>query len=109
MDWKSIKVPGIGRIDRVVATFEVWSDGSLPFAKFQIKVVERSGGDFIGVANIAIRNSVTGNPEWIAGLGDSAEDALRDALDYFLKEIEQHADNRSLTNDDFEWADPVDF
>jgi hypothetical protein len=109
MDWKSIKVAGIGRIDRVVATFEVWSDGSLPFAKFKIKIVERIGGDFAGFANVAIRGSVTGDPEWVAGLGDSAEQALRDTLDYFFKEIEQHAENRSLTSDDFEWADPADF
>jgi hypothetical protein len=109
MNWKTIKMDGVGRIDRVVATFEVWSDGSLPFAKFKIKVVERAGGDFISVANIAIRDSATGNPEWVAGLGDSAEAALKDAFDYFFKGVEQHAPKRPLTDDDFEWADPVDF
>ena len=109
MNWKSIKVAGIGRIDRIVATFEVWSDGSLPFAKFKIKIVERSGEDFLGVANVAIRDSVTGSPEWTAGLGSSADEALKDTLVYFFEQVGKHAPKRSLTEDDFEWADPEDF
>ena len=103
--WTDIRIPGIARIDRVVAEFDVWTDGmTLPFAKFKVKIVERTD-DFLGVVNVAIKNQVTGYPEWIGGNGWSVEEALEDAIRYFLREVEKYAPPRPLTDEDFEWSD----
>ena len=109
MNWSEIKMRGIARIDRVAAVFDVWSDGVLPFAKFKIKIVERSGSSFLGVPNLAIRNLQTGEPEYASGLGKTIEEALTDTLFYFVKEIEQHAAQRELSVDDFVWSAVEDF
>ncbi len=109
MSWFEIRVPGIARIDRIVAVFEVWAPETLPFAKFKVKIVERKGDNFAGFTNVAIRNPETGQPEWTAGLGASVEEALRDVLQCFLREIEENSLGRPLNEGDFVWSAPKDF
>jgi hypothetical protein len=108
-NWSNIKMIGVARIDRVAAIFDVWSDGKLPFAKFKVKIVERSGDSFLGVPNVAIRNPQTGEPEYTSGLGKTVEDALADTLIYFVREVEQCTAQRELTEDDFVWSASEDF
>ncbi len=109
MYWSEIKMPGIGGIDRVAEVFQIYVGGALPFAWMKIKIVESADRRFMGVPNVAIRNPASGFPEWIGGSGDSVEDALRDALERFFREIEQNTPGRSLVEADFEWSDPTDF
>ena len=109
MNWFEIQVAGIARIDRVVAVFEVWAPETLPFAKFKVKIVERRGDNFAGFTNVAIRNPETGQPEGNAGLGASVEEALKDVLHGFLREIEENSPGRPLSEGDFVWSAPEDF
>jgi hypothetical protein len=68
--WATVRIDGITRIDRVAGVFEIWPrDSDFPFAKFKVKVLERGGGDFLGVPNLAVRNADTGEPEYTSGLG----------------------------------------
>jgi hypothetical protein len=72
-------------------------------------VLERPGEGFLAVPNLAVKNAANSTPEWIAGLGETVEEALDDALTRFFREIESHSRGRALTDDDFEWSDPEDF
>jgi len=108
--WSTVQVKGIVRIDRLAGIFEVWPDeGDFPFAKFKIKVIERAGGDFLGVPNLAVRNSTTGDPEYISGLGQSIEGALVDTIKYFFREVKQHTPAKGLAEADFVWSACEDF
>jgi hypothetical protein len=109
MSWHEIRVDGIARIDRIVAVFEIWAPETLPFAKFKVKIVERSGNRFAGCANVAIRKPKTGEPEFVAGLGGSVEEALKDTLHYFFREIEENSPGRPLDESDFAWSAFEDF
>ena len=104
-----ITIAGIARIDRVVGVFEVWSDGTLPFAKFKVKVLERAGGEFLGTPNVAVRNLTTGEPEYVSGLGRTSEDALTEAIKYFLEEARDHSPPTGLTETCFVWSAAEDF
>jgi hypothetical protein len=95
------------RISRVVEVFEVWPE-SMPIVKFAIKILERDGS-FLGIANIAIKNQETGEPEWTSGSGSNVDETLKDTIDYFFLEIQTQAYERDLTEDDFCWATPGDF
>jgi hypothetical protein len=109
MLWSNTTVPGAIRIDRVATVFEVWADQRLPFAKFRVKILERSPNDFVGVADVAIRNPRTRNAEFTSGLGHTIEETLKDTLNYFFREIENNKPDRDLTEDDFVWSAPEDF
>ena len=109
MEWHEIRMNDIKRIDRIVAEFDIWVDGSLPFAKFKIKIIERYGKGFYASPNVAIKNPHTGNPEFIGGLGSTLEEALQDALAFFWREIEQNSPRRRLVLEDFSWSAGEDF
>ncbi len=103
------EIEGVVRIDRVAEVFEIWPAEEFPLAKFKVKVLQREDGQFLGVPNVAIKNPVTGEPEWTSGLGDSIEEALQDALRYFFREVEDNRCDRPLAEEDFCWANPDDF
>jgi len=109
MSWSDEKIEGIVRVDRVVAVFQVHPDERIPLYRFDVKILERSDGSFLGIPNVAIKNPVTRYPEGTSGLGDTIEEALRDAIRYFFLEVEQNRYDRPLTEDDFEWSCPEDF
>jgi hypothetical protein len=100
---------GIRRIDRVVAQLEAWLDGSFPFAKIKIKVLERDPGDLLAVPNVAIRHPTTRYPEGISGLGATVEEAVDDLLARFVAGVRENTPPTGLTEADFEWSAPEDF
>jgi hypothetical protein len=105
-DWRNLRVGDLGPISRQVAVFQVDTPRArLPFASFKVKVIERPDGSFLGVPNVACR-SADGSPDWIAGLGSSAEEALEDTLRRFAASVNAGED---ATDEDFEWAAPEDF
>lgn len=100
---------GVTRIDRVVAQLEAWMDGSFPFAKIRIKVLEREPGDLLAVPNVAVRNVTTKEPEYISGIGGTVEEAVSDLLNRFVAGVRENSPASGLTEDDFEWSAPEDF
>jgi hypothetical protein len=105
-DWRKLRVEGLGPISRQVSVFQVGPPlARLPFASFKIKVIERPDGSFLGVPNVACRSG-DGSPDWISGLGSSAEEALEDTLRRFVISVSAR---EGVTDADFEWAAPEDF
>ena len=105
-DWRELRVAGLGPIDRVVAIFQVGPPlKRVPFPSFKVKVVERANGSFLAVLNLRPLGP-DGHPDAEAGLGDTVEEALEDALRRFARII----DERKLNSEaDFAWADPEEF
>ena len=65
--------------------------------------------NFNGRTNVCIK-SLTGDLEWIAGLGESIDEALEDTLTQFIRSIEKYRGDRSIFQEpDFEWAACEDF
>jgi hypothetical protein len=106
---KRTDVKGVIRIDRVVEQIEVWLDQSFPFAKVRVKVLERSSGGFLAVANVNVLNRTSREPEYISGLGSTVDDAVNDLLVRFVEEAREQTPIGGLTESDFEWAAPEDF
>ena len=100
---------GFIRINRVAASFEIWLDDTFPFAKMKVKVIEQPNGEFFAVANLAVRNRVTRQPEGVAGLGTTIDEALEDVLKRFMSESQSHRPSNGFTENDFEWSAPEDF
>ena len=105
-DWKSIRVDGFGALDRVVGEFVVGPPiRDLPIASFRIRVLERANGSFLAIPNIAVRDE-QGQPDWVCGLGDSLEDAVKDCLEHLAKQIIARP---VQTEADLAWSEPEDF
>lgn len=105
-DWKDIKIDGITEINKVVAVFEVWDTMRIPFGKYKIKIIENVKGGYIGIPNIAVKDSEDGTPNWISGLGETIAEALEDTIKYFLGTLNMK-DN--YTDEDFIWSAVEDF
>jgi hypothetical protein len=104
--WRQLSVEGLGPVRRVAATFQVGPPlARLPFAALKVKVIERADGSFLGVPNVAVRDP-DGTPDWISGPGGTIEEALEDALNYFVKSLDERQD---LSAGSFTWSDPHDF
>jgi hypothetical protein len=105
-DWQHLNIEGLGPIQRVTATFQVGPPLAwLPFPAFKVKVIERTGGSYLGVPNVAVR-AADGSPDWVSGLGDTAEEALEDALNNFVRSLDGR---QELPEGAFVWSDPHDF
>ncbi|MBG9944170.1 hypothetical protein ABD77_19775 [Brevibacillus formosus] len=78
----------------------------LPLTKFKIKIKESNKGGFFGQVNVAFKSRVDGSRDWIAGFGNTPDEALEDAINCFLNSV---SENESLTEEGFEWADPHAF
>ncbi|MBW7473874.1 hypothetical protein K0T92_03885 [Paenibacillus oenotherae] len=107
-DWKSIKVVGVTKIERVVAEFNVWAIQKLPFPKFKVKIREISTGGFSGSTNVAVKGLLDNEPDWITGFGNTISESLEDTIKSFFETIEG-MEEVSLSEDDFVWSDPHDF
>ncbi len=110
-DWRKIRIDGISKIERVAAEFEVWAVGKIPGAKFRVKIVEDSKGNYVGFPNIRILDHIGQTVDGIAGLGDTIDEALDDALKRFFDLLAQYENRygRDLEEDDFVWSGPEDF
>jgi hypothetical protein len=105
-DWQSLGIEGLGPVSRRAAEFQVGPPlDRLPFASFRVKVIERGDGSFLGVPNVAIRGP-DGSPDWTAGLGGSVEEALEDALRWFVRSL---GDRAEFAVDESIWSEPEDF
>jgi hypothetical protein len=105
-DWRSLRIDGLGPIQRLAAVFQVGPPlARLPFPSFKVKVLERADGSFVAVLNVAIR-AADGSPDWEAGLGDSVEEALEEALVRFARSL---GDDGILSECAFAWADAGEF
>jgi hypothetical protein len=104
--WRELRVEGLGPVQRVAAMFQIGPPlANLPFPSFKVKVIERANGSFLAVPNVAVR-AADGAPDWIGGLGASVEEALENALQYFVRNLGGRAE---LSEQDFVWSDPVEF
>jgi hypothetical protein len=105
-DWRKLRVEGFGPIDRVVAIFQIGPPlERLPFPSFKVKVIERANGSFLAIMNVAARGS-DGCGVWEAGLGNTVEEALEDALRRFIRILDEQV---PLAETDFIWSDPTEF
>ena len=106
-DWRTLSFQGYAVVARVAAVFEVGPPlpEPLPFASFSVKVLERRDGSFAAHLNVAVRGS-DGHPDWHAGLGATADNALADALDWFWRAVK---DRGARQTGDFVWASSSDW
>ena len=104
--WSCLRVKGLGPVERVAGMFQIgpplqW----LPFPSFKVKVLERGDGSFLGVPNVSVKGP-DGSPQWTSGLGSTVEQALEDALNYFVKSLD---DRRDWPETAFTWTDSEEF
>ena len=97
------------RIDKVVANYEVWLDDDFPFAKMKVKVLQRADDDFLAVSNLNVRNSLTRDIEFIAGLGTTPDIALTDLLHRFCDLVREQLSHGPLGEEDFVWSASEEF
>lgn len=106
-NWKTYSFQGFQVIEKVAAIFEVGPPlpPTLPFASFTVKVLERRDGSFAAHLNVAVR-SPKGSAEAEAGLGQTVDEALEDALDSFWKAVQEYGATRP---EDFIWLDSAEW
>lgn len=100
---------GIAQIDRIAALFEVWLDASFPFPKMKVKVLQRQVGDYLAVPNVAVRDIMSREPDFISGLGRTVDEAISDLLPRFVAGVRRNTPETGITEGDFEWSAPEDF
>ena len=100
---------GIARIERVVANFQVWLDGTFPIAKMKVKVTQSGTGDHLAFANVAVIGLESKQPEWIAGLGDTIDEAVTDLLARFVQLARENTPPGGLQESDLHWSAHEDF
>ncbi len=106
--WDTLQIAGIQRIERVVAEFYV-ECSDIPSRYFRVKILEAANGTYIGRLNVSLKNADDA-PDWIAGLGASVDEALADAIEQFVGQLDQCGEpQHHLTAADFEWAACEDF
>ena len=102
-------VSGIVRLEKVVAVFDAWLDANLfPFPKMKVKVLQRSN-DFAAFSNVSRCDRSTGAPDGIAGLGNTADEALSDLLERFVSDAREFLPENGYGEADFAWTSPEEF
>ena len=97
-DWRTLSFQGYTVVSRVAAVFEVGPPlpDPLPFVSLTVKVLE----SFSAHLNVAVRGP-DGYSDGYAGLGDTPDEALSDALTYFWRAVQERTATRA---EDFIWA-----
>ncbi|MBY0083827.1 hypothetical protein H7K37_01540 [Brevibacillus brevis] len=98
----SVSDSRLTQINKVVGEYDVWVHVFLPFPKLKVKIKESSKGGFTGQVDVAFKSRTDGSSDWIVGFGNTADEALEDAIKSFLNSVPE---NESLTEDDFEWSE----
>lgn len=104
-DWKNIKIEGVVEIEKCVAEFSVSEMKYTPWLNFKVKIYESQSGKFTGVTNLMLKDS-DGSPCGGIGYGNSVSEALEDTVNYFMGMLKERD---TLSEEDFEAADPYDF
>jgi hypothetical protein len=103
-----LEIDGVNtRIDKVVAVYEVWTMGELPFPVISIKVVQTAGGHFQASPNVAVRSPTTDECEYTCGIGQCIQEALEDAIRHFWVEVKKASVHRELDEADFVRSDGI--
>ena len=104
--WKDLEFDGSRAVTKVAAVFQIGTPlPNLPFASFKVKVLERPRADFLAVPNVA-RVAPDGSPDWLAGLGNTVDEALADCL----KHLEASFGEMPCKDpEDSVWADCSEF
>ena len=106
----NIEMHGIVKIERVVALLDVWLDQELiPIQRMKVKVVERNGPEYLALTNLHRISRESQPPEYISGLGDTIDDAVKDLLHYFIRDIQKYRPAEGYSLDEFGWSEPDDF
>jgi len=103
--FEQLRINGVAKIQKCVAEFVIWELNISPYAKFKIKIYEDQDNQFTGYTNIQVKDSI-GDFYCAVGYGKTIEDALDDTIKYFFKLT---AAKNDWSEEDFEWADPIDF
>ena len=105
VDWKNININNIAGIERLVDEFEVWEFYKIPYGKFKIKIYETADGKFTGRTNLRVIDKTN---SFCAGIGEgnTVSETLKDTIRYFYSLIDEVDD---LTEESFEYVDPMDF
>lgn len=99
MSWHRLQIDGIATIERVVAVFEVGPQhDDLPM-RFRVKVTEHQDGGFYAYPEIALKGP-DGVPDYVAGAGNSIEEALASACRMLLATI---PGKEPITEDSIDW------
>lgn len=88
MEWRNIKIQGIGSIEKCVGEFNVAETLKTPYGKFKVKVYERQNGRYIGYTNLQLKDE-DGCAFPGVGHGETVEEALKDTIEYFLNMINE--------------------
>jgi hypothetical protein len=104
IDWRHLKIEGLGPVSRQVALFQVGP----PLSNLPLRQLQGEGPRAPRrlVPRGAERRSEDGSPDWIAGLGASIEEALEDTLRWFARSTEAGG---GTTEGAFVWAAPEEF
>ncbi|CAM2898276.1 hypothetical protein HAHI6034_01820 [Hathewaya histolytica] len=105
MEWRNIKIQGIGSIEKCVGEFNVAETLKTPYGKFKVKVYERQNGRYIGYTNLQLKDE-DGCAFPGVGYGETVEEALKDTIEYFLNMINE---KQVVNNEDFQCTDSFDF
>ena len=97
--WQDVNIPGIEKIERLVAEFVIWELYISPYAKFRVKIYESRDDGFSGVANLQIKDS-SGRFVAVTGYGKTIEETLQDTLSSFF-EITAYKEIREFEESDF--------
>ena len=103
--WYDIKHEGIAGIDKMVGEYNIWELNIIPYAKFKIKIFERSNHTYTGYTNIHLADGL-GDFYGAIGFGKTEEEALEDTISEFFK---MAARKEVWEEEDFRYADPYDF
>jgi hypothetical protein len=93
-------------VDRVVGFFDVSTYDHLPFGGWTLKVIEIGSSEFRAFPNVQVFNSATKCIEHFCGIGKSIDEAILDAINMFMSEVEKqqaNKPNQNLNESDFVW------
>ena len=103
--WSDIQIQGIAKIDKLVSEYNIWELHISPYAKFKIKIYEKSNNLFTGYTNIQIVDEL-GSFYCVSGYGKTEEEALENTI---LQFFEVTARKDKWEKEDFQFMDSSDF
>lgn len=107
--WEDIKIDGIASIEKVVAEFIIGEHKYTPYGKFNVKILKRQKGGYLGYTNLLVKGD-DGYPSSEVGVGKTIEEALTNTIEVFLEQLmKKESTNGKLEENDFEVADYFDF